>query len=158
MQSCNQSNNDQSRENNEQLENLQRQVSGIQNQTNILQQGTCWFIVKSIKIKFYRILVFNSWDSQIRHSIAKCSPPLHRFFCVRAGARGGTGGPAPQLVYLAQTLLKTAAFVLNFKLCPPPDKRLAPLIRLLCRGSVRSCVGQVKKRVDGPHLPLHASA
>ena len=30
-------------------------------------------------------------------------------------------------------LLKAVAFVLNFKLCPPPDKRLASLRRLLCR-------------------------
>ena len=31
------------------------------------------------------------------------------------------------------TLLKQAALVFNFKLCPPSDKRLAPLSRLLCR-------------------------
>ena len=32
------------------------------------------------------------------------------------------------------TFLKAAAYVLNFKLCPPPtDKCLAPLSQLLCR-------------------------
>ena len=56
----------------------------------------------------------------------------------RVGAKGGSGHPFNKL-----TLLKTATFVLNFKLWPPPpDKRLAPLSRLLCR---RLC--KAKERV-----------
>ena len=36
----------------------------------------------------------------------------------RASAKGGLGEPGPPINKYA--FLKTAAFVLNFKLCPPP--------------------------------------
>ena len=53
---------------------------------------------------------------------------------LRADAKegGGAGEPGPPIDVLGPpinklTLLKTAAFVLNFKLCPPlPGKRLTP--------------------------------
>ena len=69
-----------------------------------------------------------------------CPPPIHpgqkeEFWqSWRQGGPVGFGPPidmhGPPIKKI--TLLKTAAFVLNFKLWLPPDERLAPLSRLLC--------------------------
>ena len=65
-------------------------------------------------------------------------PPHYRDTDGQGRRQGGPGGPDPQSTCLAPsinklTFLKTVDFVLNFKLWPPPDKRLAPLSRLLWR-------------------------
>ena len=71
-----------------------------------------------------------AWASYRQHN-----EDLIRFTC-RAGAKGGLAPPidmlAPPLINKF-SILKTAAFVPNFKLWPPPNKRLAPLSRLLWR-------------------------
>ena len=57
-----------------------------------------------------------SWQSWRQGGPVGFDPPIHMH-----------GPPIKKI-----TLLKTAAFVLNFKLWLPPDERLAPLSRLLC--------------------------
>ena len=96
-----------------------------------------------------------------------CTLPMHDlivfgldYLIFQAGTKPGIGsGPATRgrgqrgLPFAIEmlgppinklTFLKTAAFVLNFELyptSPPPDKRLAPLSRLLCR---RLCISFFK--------------
>ena len=58
--------------------------------------------------------------------------------CHTPSAKWGARGLAPPNRHACSPIqepsfLKTAAFVLNFKLWPPPDKRLAPLGRMLWR-------------------------
>ena len=67
-------------------------------------------------------------------------PPIHsgqKQGSWQSRRQGGPGGSSLPINMLGPpikklTLLKTAAFALNFKLWPPSDERLAPLSRLLC--------------------------